>query len=129
MAKIMVVDDEAEMVFLIKNILENGGHEVETAYSGKEALDKLESGIRPDLILLDVMMPGLNGWEVSRKIKEGEETKDIIVAMLTIKSEDEDKVTSLDRGLADWHISKPFKNEELLRTVNWLLERPIKREE
>jgi CheY-like chemotaxis protein len=129
MAKIMVVDDEPEMVSLIKKILEDGGHEVEPAYSGQEALEKLESGIKPDLILLDVMMPGLNGWEVSRRIKEREETKDIIVAMLTIKSEDEDKVTSLDEGLADWHISKPFKNEELLRTVNWLLKRPIKREE
>jgi two-component system response regulator VicR len=128
MAKIMVVDDEPEMVFLIKKILEEGGHEVETANSGQEALDKLESGSKPDLILLDVMMPGLNGWEVSRKIKEKEDTKDIIVAMLTIKSEDEDKITSLDEGLADWHISKPFRNEELLRTVNWLLERPIKRE-
>ncbi len=129
MAKIMVVDDEPEMVFLIKKILEDGGHEVETANSGQEALDKLKAGVKPDLILLDVMMPGINGWEVSRRIKENEETKDIIVAMLTIKSEDEDKVTSLDEGLADWHISKPFRNEELLRTVNWLLKRPIKREE
>ncbi|MFQ5888189.1 MAG: hypothetical protein ACE5HY_05785, partial [Candidatus Hydrothermarchaeales archaeon] len=60
--------------------------------------------------------------------RENEETKDITVTMLTVKSSDEDKVTSFDDGLADWHISKPFKKKGFIRTVKWLLESPLKRE-
>ncbi|GCC11228.1 response regulator MprA [archaeon] len=133
MAKILVVDDEADVAYLVKKILTGINHEVEIANSGKEALDKIhsgsESGYKPDLILLDVMMPEMDGWEVSRRIKENPSTKDVIITMFTVRSEDEDKVTSLDRGLADWHISKPFKKDTLIRTVEWLLTKPLKRED
>lgn len=128
MAEIFVVDDEEEIVHLVEKILTDKGHRVESAISGREALDKLATGYRPELILLDVMMPGMDGWEVSRSIKNSEDTKHITTVMLTIRSADEDKVTSLDEGQADWHISKPFTREGLTRTVEWLLTRRIKRE-
>ncbi|NOZ82467.1 MAG: response regulator [Euryarchaeota archaeon] len=123
MAKVMVVDDEPEMVFLLRSVLEAGGHEVAT--SGEEALERLEQ-VEPELVLLDVMMPGMSGWETCREIKR--RRPEVIVAMLTIKGEDEDKLISLEEAGADWHIRKPFENEALLQTVNWLLERHIRRE-
>lgn len=126
MAKIMVVDDEADMRFMVRKILENEGHEVIEAETGKVALDKLKE-VKPDLILLDVMMPGLDGWDVCKQIRENKETENITVAMLTVKSTDEDKVTSFDDGLADWHISKPFKKKRFVKTVKWLLESPLER--
>ncbi len=126
MAKIMVVDDEADMRFMVRKILENEGHEVIEAEAGKVALEKLKE-VKPDLILLDVMMPGLDGWEVCKQIRENKETENITVTMLTVKSTDEDKVTSFDDGLADWHISKPFKKKRFVKTVKWLLESPLER--
>jgi CheY-like chemotaxis protein len=126
MSKIMIVDDEDNVRYVVKRMLEEDGHEVLEASNGNECLEKLEEE-RPDLILLDVMMPGLDGWEVCKRIKEDEKTKDITVAMLTVKSQNEDKITSFDDAGADWHINKPFKEERLIRTVNWLLESPLKR--
>ncbi|MFQ6136831.1 MAG: response regulator transcription factor [Candidatus Hydrothermarchaeales archaeon] len=127
MTKIMVVDDEDGMRFMIRKILEREGYEVTEAGSGEECLEMLKHD-KPDLILLDVMMPGLDGWEVCKKIRENKESESITVAMLTVKSADEDKVKSFDEGLADWHINKPFERERLLKTVKWLLESPLKRE-
>lgn len=126
MAKIMVVDDEADVVYIVRKILEKENHEVLEAYSGAECLTRLEKE-RPDLILLDVMMPSLDGWEVCKRIKNNEKTKDIVVAMLTVKAEDEDKITSLDSAQADWHISKPIEEKRLIATVHWLLTNPMKR--
>jgi CheY-like chemotaxis protein len=77
---------------------------------------------------MDVMMPGMDGWEACRRIKEDPETRDMLVAMLTVKSEDEHKVRSLDEAIADWHISKPIRKDRLVRTVEWLLKSPFKRE-
>jgi two-component system alkaline phosphatase synthesis response regulator PhoP len=128
MSKIMVVDDEENIVKIVKTMLESAGHDVITANSGRECLEILKHE-KPDLILMDVMMPGMDGWETCRKIKENSETKDIIVSMLTVKSEDEDKVKSFDEAIADWHISKPIRKERLVQTVEWLLKRPFKREE
>jgi CheY-like chemotaxis protein len=128
MSKIMVVDDEENILKVVKGMLESAGHEVLTVQSGEECLERLKEE-RPDLILMDVMMPGMDGWETCRKIKENPETKEITVAMLTVKSEDEDKVKSFDDAIADWHISKPIRKERLLRTVEWLLKSPFKREQ
>lgn len=127
MTKIMIVDDEEKVRYAVRKILEKSGHEVLEASGGKECLKKLKKE-KPDLILLDVIMPDMDGWEVCKKIKEDEKTKDITVTMLTVKSGNEDKIKSFDDALADWHINKPFKAEALIRTVKWLLERPLKRE-
>ncbi len=128
MKKILVVDDEPDIVFLVQKILKNGGYDVAGATSGQEALDKIKAE-RPDLVLLDVMMPGMDGWEACKKIKEDDDTKDIMVAMLTVKSEDEDKIQSFDYAIADWHIAKPIDRAKFSKTVEWLLTTPLKRKE
>ncbi len=83
--KIMIVDDEPGIIFVLKSILKDDGHEVIEAYSGKECLEKLEK-VTPDLIFLDIMMPGLDGWDVLKKIKSNEKLKSIHISMLTSKS-------------------------------------------
>jgi CheY-like chemotaxis protein len=127
MKKIMIVDDEETLRTVVKKILEKGGYDIIEAADGRDCLEKLK-GVKPDLILLDVMMPEMNGWEVCKEIRENPDTKDIIVAMLTVKSEDEHKVKSLDEAQADWHIAKPVRRQKLLQTINWLFERRIVRE-
>ncbi len=126
MTKIMVVDDEPDITFIVKETLTREGYDVIVANNGKEALEKIKSE-DPDLVLLDVMMPELDGWETCKQIKADDDTKDTMVTMLTVKSEDEDKVKSLDYALADWHINKPIDRKKLVKTVKWLLTNPIKR--
>lgn len=126
MSKILVVDDEPKIRFIVRKMLEKEGHKVAEAKDGAECLEMVKAE-RPDLILLDVMMPGMDGWDVCRRIKTDEATKTITVAMLTVKSKDEDKVKSFDEALADWHVVKPFTGKTLSRTVQWLLERPFTR--
>ncbi|MEE8168354.1 MAG: response regulator [Candidatus Hydrothermarchaeales archaeon] len=128
MSKVLVVDDEPDIVFLVSKILSAEGYEVVGASSGKEALEKVKKE-KPDLIILDVMMPGLDGWETCRRIKSDPETKDTIVAMLTVKSQDEDKIQSFDYAIADWHISKPIDKKRFAKTVDWLITKPLKRKE
>jgi CheY-like chemotaxis protein len=88
MAKIMLVDDEPDIVFLIKRILEKGGHEVVEAYNGVEALKGTKEE-NPDLLLRDIMMPGINGWEVSRILKTKKDTRDIPIVMLTVRTSED----------------------------------------
>lgn len=124
--KILIVDDEPDILLILRKILEKEGYKVIDAESGEEGLKKIKE-VKPDLALVDIMMPGMDGWEVCRRIKENEDTKDITVAMLTVKTEDPDKVKSFDEALADWHIAKPIKRERLIKTVKWLLESPLER--
>ncbi len=123
---VLVVDDEEDFLFEVRTMLERAGLEVLTASSGEEAL-KLLKDKTPDLILLDVMMPGLDGWEVSKRLKEKEETKDITVSMLTVMSSPEDKLKSLQNSGAEWHISKPIEMKKFIDTVMWLLEESKKK--
>jgi CheY-like chemotaxis protein len=125
MGKIMIVDDEPDIVYIVKKALQKSGHEVIEALSGEECLEKLKQE-KPDLILLDVMMPGLDGYDVLEILRNDEKTKDITIAMLTVKSEDEDKIRSFD-GKADWHISKPIDTDKLPEMVDWLLKTPPRR--
>jgi CheY-like chemotaxis protein len=125
MSKIMIVDDEEKIRYIVKKMLEDKGHEVMEAESGKECLEIIKDK-KPDLILMDVMMPEMDGWEAAREIKKDKANEEIIISMLTIRSEDEDKIKSLDDASADWHIAKPIKREKLIQTVGWLLKRPLK---
>ncbi len=119
MARILLVDDEPDIRYITKRMLEKEGHEIIEACDGEECLQKLESE-KPDLILLDVMMPGLKGWEVCRKIKAEEKTRSIPVVMFTVRTSEEDLEESRKCG-AEAHINKPFEREELLRVVNRVL--------
>lgn len=118
--KIMVVDDEPDVVDLVKLVLESDGFSVVTAYSGKEALDKIDREM-PDLVLLDIMMPQMDGWEVYSRIRASPVTKDIPVAMLTAKSQSIDKMIGLHVVKVDDYITKPFGRSELLERVKRIL--------
>lgn len=127
MSKIMVVDDETDIRFVIRMMLEKEGYEVVTAESGEEAIEILKDE-SPDLILLDVMMPGLDGWETCTKIKSDKKTIQTPVVMLTAKTAEEDKIKALDQCGAQWHISKPIDRPKFIETVKWLLKSPPRRE-
>lgn len=114
--KIMVVDDEPDTVDLVALVLEGEGYEIMPAYNGREALDMLND-IKPDLILLDIMMPDIDGWDVYQSICENEKTKDIPVVMLTAKAQSIDKMIGLHVVGVDGYITKPFGRRELVDCV------------
>ena len=123
--KILVVDDIATNVLLLKTILGKAGYRIVTATGGREALEKVESE-SPDLILLDIMLPQLNGLEVLRRLRK---SSSMPVIMLTARDAVMDKVSGLDMG-ADDYITKPFAIEELLARIRVILRKGSgKREE
>lgn len=109
--KILAVDDEKAIVRLVQVNLEREGYEVVTAYDGREALEKVASE-RPDLIVLDVMMPYMDGFEVLQQLKKSPETRDIPVIMLTAKAQDADVFRGWQSGV-DCYLTKPFNPMEL----------------
>lgn len=119
MAKILVVDDDTKIQMVVKIMLQKSGYEVRCVSSGIEAFQALAE-YRPDMILLDVMMPGMDGYEVCRKLKADEKTKTIPVIMLTALGMGEDFEKALQNG-ADWYIVKPFNSRQLLSRVASLL--------
>jgi DNA-binding response OmpR family regulator len=116
--RILVVDDEERMVRFIRLNLEHDGFRVSEAFKGTEALDKLRSTL-PDLVLLDVMLPDIDGFEVLRMIRE---VSTIPVIMLTAKGEEDDRVKGLELG-ADDYVTKPFSPRELVSRVRAVLRR------
>ena len=118
-AKILVVDDTPKNVKLLADLLAVKGYSVITAGSGKEALAKLESE-RPDLVLLDVVMPEMSGYEVCEKIRQNSATRLLPVVMVTALDPAEERVKGLDAG-ADDFLAKPINRHELLARVNSLL--------
>ncbi len=117
MPKILLVDDEPEIVYLVRLVLEREGHEVIGALDGRDCLKKLRED-KPDLIILDIMMPGLDGWEICRKIKEAEGTRDIPVIMLTVRTSGDSIKKSYEYAGCDAHINKPFDRKQLLCTID-----------
>jgi twitching motility two-component system response regulator PilH len=117
--KILVADDSpVELKLMIEPFLANG-FDVITATNGEEALLKAEEE-EPALIVLDVVMPKLNGYEVCKKIKESSKLKDTPVILLTSKNNENDKIYGIKQG-ANAYMTKPFTSEELMATVNKLL--------
>ncbi len=120
MAKqILLVDDERDLVFYTKLFLEEQGYEVLEAYDGKQALEVLETA-RPDLIILDVTMPRMTGWDVLREIQTDPEKVDIPVLMLTARAEDADKARGWELGVT-WYQTKPFELDELAMIIKRIL--------
>lgn len=117
-ARVLVVDDEKNIVDIIKYNLKKEGYEVITAYDGEEAI-KLNEENEPDLILLDIMMPKLDGYAACRKIREKYDTP---IIMLTARAEEVDKVLGLELG-ADDYVTKPFGTRELMARVKANLRR------
>ncbi len=119
--KILVVEDEEDISELVCYNLKKAGFETETAFSGEEALKKLEKS-DPELVLLDVMLPNINGFDVLRKIRAEERFKKISVIMLTAKGSDVDVVKGLELGAEDY-ISKPFSPSVLIARIKSVLKR------
>lgn len=113
--KILAVDDEKHIVRLVQINLEKAGYEVVTAANGREALEAVAAG-KPDLIVMDVMMPEMDGFAALQKLKEDDASKDIPVIMLTAKAQDADVFKGWQSG-ADLYLTKPFNPSELLTFV------------
>jgi two-component system alkaline phosphatase synthesis response regulator PhoP len=116
--RVLVVDDDAKTVELVKLYLKRDGYRVLTAYDGLEALRLAREG-HPDLIVLDLMLPGIDGLEVCRTIRD---ESDVPIIMLTAKTTDQDKLVGLDLG-ADDYVTKPFSPRELAARVRAVLRR------
>ena len=118
--RILVVDDERAVRDSLRRALELEGYEIELAENGRDALDRLASDSEPDVLVLDVLMPGVDGLEVCRTLRR--KGSRIPVLMLTARTQVEDRVEGLDAG-ADDYLTKPFALEELLARVRALLRR------
>lgn len=123
----LVVDDEPQMVGIVAYALETQGFEVLAAYDGEQALEKIEA-VRPDLVVLDIMLPKVNGWEVCQRVRE---STMIPVILLTAKNKDENIIQGLELG-ADDYITKPFNPREvalraqaILRRSGWTKTPPV----
>ena len=125
--RILVVDDEPHIVQILKFTLEREGYQVFTAENGKVALDKVREA-QPHLVLLDVMMPVMDGYEVCRKMREDFKMNQIPIIMLSAKGDDRARVVGLEGGANDYLV-KPYSNDELLLRVKNVLEWNIKQKE
>jgi len=118
--RIVCIEDEPEMIELIQLILSRRGFEVLGAPGGKEGL-KLVREIYPDLVLLDLMMPDMDGWEVYQQMKAEESTRNIPVIIVTAKAQNIDKVLGLHIAKVDDYIAKPFGPQELIDSVEKII--------
>jgi DNA-binding response OmpR family regulator len=118
--KILIADDEPSIVAAVEFLLKRGGYEVRVARSGDEALELIE-GSPPDLVLLDVMMPGRSGYEVCKRLRERPDWKDLKIIMLSAKGRDAEVSRGLSLG-ADVYITKPFSTRDLMAKIQDLLD-------
>lgn len=124
MKKILIVDDEQDIVESLKFVLESSDYTCYCAYNGEDGL-KLARDIMPDLIILDVMMPRINGYKISRLLKFDKKYKDIPILMVTARSQEEDKLIGEETGV-DEYITKPFDLDEVLKIVQKYLGAEVK---
>jgi two-component system response regulator VicR len=118
--RVVCIEDEPEMIDLVRLILGRKGFEVIGADGGIEGLEKVRTE-KPDLVLLDLMMPDMDGWEVYQQIKADPELRDIPVVVVTAKAQSIDKVLGLHIAKVDDYITKPFGPQELLESVEKIL--------
>jgi twitching motility two-component system response regulator PilH len=119
MVKVLVVDDSAMVLEMVSAHLKQNGIEVLEAHDGSEAVEQLKT-VTPDLVVTDVVMPKMNGYELCRWIKNNASTKDVPVIMCTTKSEEFDKYWGMKQG-ADAYLTKPYHPPELIKTIKQLL--------
>ena len=118
-AKILVVDDEPNIVLALEFLLQREGYRVEKAFSGLQALEIAEA-FQPDIVVLDVMMPGMDGLEVARKIRGNPALDQAKIVFLTAKGTQRDKQSGYTSG-AEYYMIKPFENEEFVSTINEIM--------
>ena len=117
--KILIVDDEPNIVVPLQFLMEQNGYQVKIAESGEAAIDLMER-FRPDLVLLDIMLPGVNGLEVCQMLREDPELKKTKIVLVSALGRDVDMAKGMAMG-ADAYITKPFSNREIVARVNELL--------
>jgi DNA-binding response OmpR family regulator len=117
--RVLIVDDDRVIQELLRVNLEIEGYDVEVASDGEEALDQFDA-FRPQLVLLDIMMPKLDGWQVARRLKESPAGRDVPVVMLSARAQDSDVQRGNDVGVAAY-VTKPFDPTRLMDLVNELL--------
>jgi DNA-binding response OmpR family regulator len=117
---VVCIEDELEMIELVKLILGRHNFQVIGAVGGQQGLEKIEE-VKPDLVLLDLMMPEMDGWEVYQKMKASETMRDIPVIVVTAKAQSIDRVLGLHIARVDDYITKPFGPQELLESVERVL--------
>jgi two-component system response regulator VicR len=117
---VVCIEDEPEMIDLVKLILGRKGFELVGAVGGREGLETVRK-LKPDLVLLDLMMPDMDGWEVYQQMKADDELKTIPVIVVTAKAQSIDKVLGLHIAKVDDYVTKPFGPQELLQSVNKVL--------
>ena len=120
--RVVYIEDEVEMIDLVRLILNRRGFEVIGAYGGREGLDTVRKEL-PDLVLLDLMMPDMDGWDVYQQIKADQKTHDIPVVVVTAKAQNIDKVLGLHIAKVDDYISKPFSPKELIDSIEVILKK------
>ncbi len=118
--KIVCIEDEPEMIDLVRLILGRRGFELIGAVGGREGLETVRQ-VKPDLVLLDLMMPDMDGWEIYQHMKADEELRNIPVIIVTAKAQSIDKVLGLHIAKVDDYITKPFGPQELIDSVNRVL--------
>jgi DNA-binding response OmpR family regulator len=120
---VVCIEDEPEMIDLVKLILGRKGFDLVGAVGGREGLETVRR-LKPDLVLLDLMMPDMDGWEVYQQMKADEDLKDIPVVVVTAKAQSIDKVLGLHIAKVDDYVTKPFGPQELLQSVRKVLGLP-----
>jgi DNA-binding response OmpR family regulator len=120
--RVLIVDDEPNIVLSLEFLLRQQGYEVHVARDGEEALAAAEDW-RPDLMVLDVMLPGLDGFEVCRRLRERPENASLKILLLTARGREVERVRGMEEG-ADAYVRKPFSTRQLMITVAELLGRP-----
>ena len=124
---ILIVEDEPGVVMAIQFLMEQQGHNVLVAERGEEALDII-SKCKPDLVLLDIMLPGISGWEVCEIIRSNPDCRNVRIIFLTARGDGAEIARGLDLG-ADAYITKPFSNDQLIARVQAVLENALKKTE
>lgn len=123
MKRILIVEDEKDMAYILVEILKGEGFEIDVAYDGEEALSRIKKK-KPDLVILDIMLPKLDGRDLLKIVKESEDIRDIPIIMLSAKSEQWDRDTCLRLG-AEEYIEKPLEVTKLLRQVRRTISKKI----
>lgn len=118
--KVVCIEDEPEMIDLVKLILGRKGFDLTGAMGGREGLEAVRR-VKPDLVLLDLMMPDMDGWEVYQQMKADRELMDIPVIVVTAKAQSIDKVLGLHIAKVDDYVTKPFGPQELLQSIERVL--------
>lgn len=122
--KVLIVDDEVHVLDVVERILIKQGYEVNVATGGESGLKMVEK-VKPDLILLDLMMPGINGFQVAKRLKENEDTRTIPIMAFSILTKDESEELGNNKNF-DGYLAKPFSIAQLVSSINGLAEGKLK---